>query len=247
MNSDSANITVNLDEASIAPKARRQAQRVLVWSAAALRWGAKRVFRAFGELTAVVLGAGIIWLSLLTSIMAKGEVDVSFLKPNFSLWFAQAYDGQDAAIETFKVKWHPERDSIGFLAGDISVKDEGGLSLLTIGSIYTETPVNALINKGFEARRLDLEGGQFTIKRDENGLVFGSVGGPDAFGRLGPVIPIASGANNAAGGDFIDAVTLIGTDVFIRDDLLGLALDLRGVSFETNIMKSLQMVMPKLF
>ncbi len=235
MNSDSAVITENTDAASQQTLQRHRVRGALAWAQRSLRWVMNRMFRAAAELVAVGLGAGIIWLGLLTSIMAKGEADVSFLKHNFSLWFAQAYEGQDADIENFKVKWNPERESIGLLASNISVKDDLGTTLLSVGSLYTETPISALINKGFEARRLDLNGGQFTIKRDEKGAIFGAIGGPDAYGRLGPIIPIASGAGGSNGGDFIDAVALNGTDVFIRDELFGLELDLNKVNFETNI------------
>lgn len=198
-------------------------------------WAVNRLFMAAGELTAILLGGGIIWFGLLTSLMAKGEADVSFLKRNFSLWFAQAYEGQDAEIDTFKVQWHPGRASIGLLAKDILVKDAAGESLLTVRSIYVESDVNALWNKGFGARRLDLEGGQFTIKRDSSGAILGAIGEPKNFGRLGPVIPIASARSEGDEPDSIDAVSLEGTNVFIRDEPLGLALDLKDVNFDTNI------------
>ena len=192
------------------------------------------VLKAMAELTAITLGAGIIWVGLLVSVMAKGEADVSFLKQNFALWFAQAYDGQEADISSFKVQWHPERESLGFIAEGIIVMDEQEAPLLTVKSIYTETPVTALLNRGFEARRLDLDGGQFTIRRDEDGAIFGAIGGPESFGRLGPIIPIAAGGGNGGEG-LIDSVTLIGTDVFIRDAASGLSLDLTDVEFLTEI------------
>ena len=100
------------------------------------RWALGFVLRGLAELTAVSLGLGIIWLSLLTNVMVKGEADVSFLKRNFTLWFAQAYDGQDADIETFKVQWHPERSAIGVLAENIIVTDDNDANLLTVTSIY---------------------------------------------------------------------------------------------------------------
>ncbi|MEP6343378.1 MAG: AsmA-like C-terminal domain-containing protein [Maricaulaceae bacterium] len=199
------------------------------------KWALKFVLRGLAELTAVSLGFGIIWLGLITSIMAKGEADVSFLKQNFTLWFAQAYDGQDAEIETFKVQWHPERQAIGFLAEGIIVSDENQANLLTVTSIYTETPVSALVKRGFVAKRLDLVGGQFTIQRNKKGSVFGSVGGPNAFGRLGPIIPIVAAETEQ---ELIDSVALHGTEVFFRDDNTGLSLDLEKVDFQTMITNS---------
>lgn len=199
------------------------------------KWALGLVLRGLAELTAVGLGIGIIWLGLITSVMAKGEADVSFLKQNFTLWFAQAYDGQDADIETFKVQWHPEREAIGFLAEGIKVSDENEANLLTVNSIYTETPVSALVKRGFEAKRLDLVGGQFTIRRNEKGGVFGSVGGPNAFGRLGPVIPIVAVETEQ---ELIDSIALHGTEVFFRDDNTGLSLDLEKVDFQTMITNS---------
>ena len=41
--------------------------------------------------------------------------------------------------------------------------------------------------------------------------MFGAIGGPDTFGRIGPIIPIASSQGEA---DLIDAISLQGTDVF---------------------------------
>lgn len=197
-------------------------------------WLARFVIRSLAELTAVCLGLGIISLGLLTSIMAKGEADVSFLKQNFALWFAQAYDGQDADISSFKVKWHPEHRSLGFRVEDIIVKDKDDEPLLTIGSIYAESSISGLLKGGFEARRLDLEGGQFTVRRYDNGAIFGAVGDPDSFGLLGPIIPIA-GSSAGREDNVIDSVSFAGTDVFFRDDLVGASLNLGDVNFLTEI------------
>ena len=195
-----------------------------------------RSVKALAEFTAVCLGLGILWLAMLVSVMGKGEADVSFLKQNFALWFAQAYDGQDADIARFKVQWHPEREALGFLVEDIIVKDEADQTLLTVGSIYSETPITALLNKGFEARRLDLKGGQFTIKRESDGAISGAIGTPESFGKLGPVIAIAGPTGRGADdGSFIDAVSLNGTTVFFRDENIGLAVDFSHVDFQTTI------------
>jgi len=175
-----------------------QANRVYKVIRKAISLAVKRSVKLLAELTAVCMGVGTIWLAMLVSVMGKGEVDVSFLKQNFALWFAQAYDGQDADIARFKVQWHPEREALGFLAEDIIVKDAADQTLLTVGSIYSETPITALLKKGFEARRLDLNGGQFTVKREANGAISGAIGGPEAFGKLGPIIAIAGPANEGS-------------------------------------------------
>ena len=197
-------------------------------------WLGRFVLCGLAELTAVCIGLGIISMGLITSVMAKGEADVSFLKQNFALWFAQAYDGQEADISKFKVKWHPQQRTLGFRIEDITVKDTADEALLTVGSIYAESSISGLLKGGFDTRRLDLEGGQFTIRRYDNGAIFGAVGDPDSFGLLGPIIPIAGG-DRGRGGGFIDSVSLAGTDVFFRDDIAGISLDLNDVKFLTKI------------
>ncbi len=238
MDTDSADITVSPQTVTAAPKELDGGKQFSLKSKSIVKLVLGGFSKVLGEVTAVVLGAGIIWLGLLTSVMAKGEADVSFLKRNFSLWFAQAYDGQDADIEKFKVQWHPSRATIGLLAKNITVTDDAGGTLLSVKSVYTETPIAALINKGVEINRLTLEGGQFTIKRGENGAIIGSIGEPQSFGRIGAVIPISSGPSDDKGQNTIDFMSLSGTDVFFQDDILGLEVDLKAVDFNTRITDS---------
>jgi len=236
MNSDSGDIPADLNGARSSALSKFFDSALYRYGRNICFWAANRLFKAAGELTAILLGGGIIWFGLLTSLMAKGEADVSFLKRNFSLWFTQAYDGQDAAIETFKVQWHAGRASVGLLAKDIQVNDDAGQALLNVKSVYVESDIESLWNKKFSVRRLDLEGGQFTIKRDEDGTILGAIGEPKNFGRLGPVIPISSGRTaQSSDEDAVDSVSLIGTNVFLRDEVTGLSLDLDDVNFETSI------------
>jgi len=55
-----------------------------------------RLDRIFGDLVAITLGLAIAALWLTTTVLDKQSSDFSVLRPNFKMWFAEAFDGRDA-------------------------------------------------------------------------------------------------------------------------------------------------------
>jgi len=106
---------------------------------------ARRLFRLSGEFVAIVLGVGFLWFAGINMLLAQRTVNVTFLKDNAELWFAQAYDGQDASIGQIQIEWLGASNIIQFKVRDIVVTDKQGSEIQRINAFSGEIGIESAL------------------------------------------------------------------------------------------------------
>lgn len=196
-----------------------------------------RLFRLSGELISVTLGLTFFWFSGLNYILARGEVDVSFLGRNAEIWFSEVFNGHDAAFHKLTLQWHGMDNTIEFAANDISIENKAGESIENISRISAHLGVRAALSGRVEAREVRIDGGIVSLFRRENGSVIAGLGTLDQVGNLGPVW---RGTQSGGGAKFILPQSLSVIEVTngtaqIRDAVDGLELVLSDVALSYSM------------
>ena len=71
-----------------------------------------RIDRIFGDLVAISLGLGVAALWIACSILDRQSTDLTVLRPNFKIWFAEVFQGRDAEFGRLELAWQPADDRI---------------------------------------------------------------------------------------------------------------------------------------
>jgi hypothetical protein len=187
-----------------------------------------RIFRLGGEITAVVLGLAMAGFWILLSVLDRQSTDLSALRPNFKIWFADAFDGRDAEFGRLEVTWLPASDNIVVTVEDAEVQGADGevlerfeliRSTLAVGENWKALP--KLINA-------EIKGGVLTYQESEDGRVLVGLGPPEAVGRIGPVYR----SDERVDPDFdlkslmqgIEFIQIDDADVYIQNEISGIDL-----------------------
>ncbi len=184
-----------------------------------------RLFRLTGELTAIVLGAAFIWFYTLNALLAQKTLDVSFVKPNASLWFAQAFKGRAATMGDLTLSWHPEMSGIVLDARNIIVTDARKAPLQNFSQLQATFDFDDVITGYARPKAVKVTGGALTWLRGDDGAVVAGLGTPETVGRFGTFISEAD-ASQSSRQPFtmsgLRALSIQNTDVFVRDAQTGL-------------------------
>ncbi|MEP1231178.1 MAG: AsmA-like C-terminal domain-containing protein [Litorimonas sp.] len=148
---------------------------------------ARRVYAYSGELFAAICGLMMAWLYAVSWLITQQSVDVSRFKPDAERWFFQAFDGNNAKVDTLSLRWLPASDSVVFEVQDIIVQDINGQTIQSFASIKTGFPLTNVIAARPIPSSVDIQGGALSWVEDENGQITAGLGTPDTVGRLGPV------------------------------------------------------------
>ncbi len=194
-----------------------------------MRRFAYRTFRVLGELTAIVLGAAFVWFYALNVLLSQKTMDISFLKPNASLWFSEAFDGKSADIDHLQLAWRPGQNAIVVDARGIVVRGTSKMPLQSIDALTVALNFDdALIGKVTPAR-IVVSGGSVTWMRNDVGDVVAGLGTPETVGIFGvmPSAPMKS-EGDAERPSFsmgpLKAVSIENARVFVRDEVNGIDL-----------------------
>jgi len=168
-----------------------------------------RLYRLGGELTAIVLGLGIVISFFLASTFSRQSTDVTFLRPNLQIWFAETFNGKAADFERLDIAWNPARDTFVVTAEKIVITDDDGIPLETfeyLQATLERDPENFYRPNLIKA---EVQGGELSYVEDELGHVTIGLGPPENVGRIGPVYRSSSSDGYAASVDIGQLDTII--------------------------------------
>jgi len=148
---------------------------------------AKKLFAYSGDAFAAICGLVIAWLYAVSWLLTQQSVDVSRFKPDVERWFSQAFDGNNADIDTLSLRWLPASDSVVFEVQDITVRGDNSQLIQNFDTIKTAFPLGTVVGARPVPSAIDIQGGSLSLVEDENGQVIAGLGTPETVGRLGPV------------------------------------------------------------
>jgi len=198
-----------------------------------------RLYRLLGEVVAVVLGLGIAVLWLGTSLVSQQSTDLTVLRPNIKLWFAEAFDGRDAEFGRLELDWLPESEQVVVTIEDAVVKDEAGEILERFDLIRSTLSFEDGLLKPPSLLNAEVKGGVLSFVEYEDGSIKFGLGPPDSVGRLGPVYNSKDTTSSSSDLDIREALQSIefiqinDAEVFIRSELSGIDLKANVNSLRT--------------
>jgi len=146
-----------------------------------------RAYRLIGEFTAVVLGLGIALLWMTTSVLDRQSTDLTLLRPNIKLWFADAFDGRDAEFGKLELRWLPSGDQVEVTIEDARINDDKGELIEQFDIIRSTFSFEDGFFKKPKLLIAEVRGGVLSLLEDEEGNIVAGLGPPGAVGRVGPV------------------------------------------------------------
>lgn len=154
------------------------------------RWGRVVLYRAFrliGEIFGVLMTLGIAVLFILSVVLARQSTDLTLLRPNLELWFADAFDGQGASFERLNVEWLPATDGFVVAADDILIRDKNGETIERFERFRATLSGRPDRLERPQLETLDITGGVVSYVETAEGDITIGLGAPDKVGRVGPV------------------------------------------------------------
>ena len=184
-----------------------------------------RVYRLSGELVAILLGAAFIWVSLLNIILAKREIDASFLSDNMSIWFAEAFEGKSADVEAIRLRWNPALNTLEVENEGIKVNGANGEALQNLENSKVALDVENLLGGKFETRRASLRGGSITLTRRGDGQLLATIGTPQSKDIFSPLFSRSPDDNteNPAGFGALERLHVSDATIYLEDEIWGLS------------------------
>ncbi len=146
-----------------------------------------QIDRIFGELTAIILGLAFVALWTASSVLDKQSTDLTALRPNIKIWFADAFNGQDTEFGRLELAWRPADNDFVVTIEDAEVRGADGKVLERFNLIRTTFAPNADLQSRPRLVDAQIRGGVLTYYEDSNGHVTAGLGPPDTVGRVGPV------------------------------------------------------------
>lgn len=186
-----------------------------------------RIYRLLGEVTAIVLGLGIVLTYFLATALDRQSTDISILRPNLQMWFAEAFDGNRAEFGRLDIEWLPAREAFVLTAEDILISDDEGLELEgfeLLRGTFTGRP-EALRRP--ELVNVEIRGGLLSYVEDAEGRITVGLGPPETVGRVGPAYRNEDTAAAPGGGvdlDAFESLQIYNAKVFVRNDVSGIDL-----------------------
>ncbi len=146
-----------------------------------------RIFRLGGELTAVVLGLGIAASWIAMTVLDRQATDLSILRPNIKIWFAEAFEGRDTEFGRLDVTWLPASDQFVVTIEDAEVLGADGARLRHFDLIRATLAKGENIMSRPKLLNAEVRGGVLSYIEDEDGLIVAGLGLPETVGQFGPV------------------------------------------------------------
>ena len=163
-----------------------------------------RLDRIFGDLVAIALGLGIAGLWIATSVLEKQSTDLTVLRPNFKIWFADAFNGRDAEFGRLELAWLPADGNVVVTIEDAEIRGRDGEVLEQFELIRSTVSPN--VDDWTRPRLINaqIKGGVLTYLEDAEGQITAGLGPPRTVGRVGPVF--RSGETRQSSGQMKDAL-----------------------------------------
>lgn len=185
-----------------------------------------RVYRLVGELTAVLLGLGIILSWGVVGALDRQSSDLTILRPNLKIWFAEAFDGRSADFGRLDLAWLPADDHIVLTLEDAAILGDDGKPLEAFDLI--RTTLSREEGAGFRPRLVNaqIKGGVVSYVETLDGDITVGLGPPDTVGRVGPVYRSSDVINSDANipMDAIDFIQVQDATIFVKNEVSGIDL-----------------------
>ena len=146
-----------------------------------------RIDRIFGDLIAVTLGLGIASLWIASSVLDKQSTDLTVLRPNIKIWFAEAFNGRDAEFGRLELAWRPADNTVVVTIEDAEIRGRDGETLEKFDLIRSTLEPNTELMSRPRLVNAQIKGGVLTYLEDAEGRIFAGLGPPKTVGRVGPV------------------------------------------------------------
>jgi len=146
-----------------------------------------RIDRILGELTAVILGLAIASLWIVNSVLERQSTDLTLLRPNIKMWFADAFDGRDTEFGRLELSWEPHSENVVVTIEDAEIYGREGEVVESFELIRSNFSIDPDFNTRPRLRNAQIKGGVITYREDENGNVVVGLGSPEKVGLIEPV------------------------------------------------------------
>jgi len=146
-----------------------------------------RVDRIFGDLVAIILGLGIAMLWMATSVLESQSTDLTVLRPNFKIWFADVFNGHDAEFSRLELAWLPAEDQIVATIEGAEIRGKDGEILERFDLVRSTLELHEDFSVFPRLVNVEIEGGVITYHEDANGQITAGLGPPETVGRVGPI------------------------------------------------------------
>lgn len=191
-----------------------------------------RLFRLGGELTAVVLGLGIAASWMATSVLDRQSTDLSILRPNIKIWFADIFEGRDTEFGRLDLTWLPSSNQFVITIEDAEVLGADGQQLRHFDLIRTTLAMNEKRLSRPKLVNAEIKGGVLSYLEDENGLIIAGLGLPDTVGQFGPVYRNDDASDSKY--NFSDIVQGL-EFIQISDAVIYIQNDISGVDLKSDV------------
>ena len=169
-----------------------------------------------GELTALVLSLVIFSSFFLTSALSRQNTNVSFLRPNLQIWFAETFNGQSAEFGNLDISWTPTRDTLTMSAVDVVIKDVDNAPLEQFELLQATLKFDPSRFVPPELIKAEVRGGIVSYVEDERGNITIGLGPPENVGKLGPVFRNDNKSNSENKFSFAGLETVIFSDAILH-------------------------------
>jgi len=197
-----------------------------------------RVDRIFGDLISIVLGLGIVALWLATTVLEKQSTDLTVLRPNIKIWFADAFNGREADFGRLELTWLPVENHIVVTMEDAEIRGPADQLLEKFELVRSTLEFDPNLHAKPRLLNAQIKGGVLTYFEDEDGRIIAGLGPPETVGRVGPVYK--SGETSRSNSDIrsilqdIEFVQIDDARVHVRNDISGIDLESNVKSLRAN-------------
>lgn len=184
-----SNVNQNKDnDGPLSPDSQKRTHRLRkIWNSDRpaikfLRYVLAGIWTIAGEAVALVLGICVVWGFSANYLMVNKTTNISFLTENFSIWFAQAFDGHESTIDSLNIEFDPKSDTLRFVANNVSVLDKQKNVIQNLDNMEVSFDFQSAVTGSFEPKTLKVDGGSISLKRDDDGHAIAGLGSPDTVG-----------------------------------------------------------------
>ncbi|MEP4051686.1 MAG: AsmA-like C-terminal domain-containing protein [Litorimonas sp.] len=146
-----------------------------------------RLDRIFGDLIAISLGLGIVGLFIANSVLERQSTDLTVLRPNLKIWFAEAFNGRDAEFGRLELAWRPADGALVATIEDAEIRGSDGELLERFELIRSTFRPKSDLRARPDLINVQIKGGVLTYLEDADGQIIAGLGPPQTVGRVGPV------------------------------------------------------------
>jgi len=129
-----------------------------------------RIDRIFGELTAVTLGLAMASLWIVNSVLERQSTDLTLLRPNIKMWFADAFDGRDTEFGRLELSWEPYSGNVVVAIEDAEIYGRDGEVLESFDLIRSNFSIDPDFKARPRLRNAQIKGGVITYREDYKAL-----------------------------------------------------------------------------